>query len=149
GCQFFTGDDAIAGRYWEDVLITGCVLNSSCNAVRLIGPARRLLIHDCLIYGPGRHEHPTSGRRKTLAGLSLQPGAWDATHGDLDDVNVSRIPMRNVAVPFFFMLKRGNHGGRITVSQVAATGVYLTASSVESWSGAPFERVVFRDVTIE
>jgi hypothetical protein len=149
GCQFFTGDDAIAGRYWERVLITGCVLNSSCNAVRLIGPARDLIVHDCLIFGPGRHAQPTSERRKTLAGISLQPGAWDATEGDLDDVLLSQITMRNVAVPFFFMLRKGNKGGNITVSHVHATGVHLGASSVESWADSPFERVVFRDVSIE
>jgi hypothetical protein len=149
GCQFFTGDDAIAGRYWEDVIVTDCILNSSCNAVRVIGPAKNLIIHGCLIFGPGRYEHPTSKRKKTLAGISLQPGAWDGTQGDLDDVLLSQITMRNVAVPFFFMLKKGNKGGRITVSQVHATGVYLGASSVESWAEAPFERVVFRDVSIE
>jgi polygalacturonase len=148
-CQFFTGDDAIAGRYWEDVLITGCVLNSSCNAVRLIGPAKHLTIHDCLIYGPGKYEHRSGGRRNSLAGLSLQPGAWDATQGELDDVLISDITMRNVAVPFFFLLKPGNQGGRLTVERVSATGVYLTASSIESWAKAPFERVTFRDVSIE
>jgi hypothetical protein len=149
GCQLFTGDDAIAGRYWEDTLISNCILNSSCNAVRLIGPAKRLIIHDCLIYGPGLYEHRTSGRRKTLAGISLQPGAWDATEGDLDDVLVSDITMRNPSAPFFMMLKPGNRGGRITVERVNATGVYLTASSIESWAKTPFERVVFRDVSIE
>jgi hypothetical protein len=149
GCQFHTGDDAIAGRYWEDTLISNCILNSSCNAVRLIGPAKRLIIHDCLIYGPGHYEHRSSGRRKTLAGVSLQPGAWDATEGDLDDVLVSDITMRNVSAPFLIMLKPGNRGGRITVSRVNATGVYQTASSIESWARTPFERVVFRDVNIE
>jgi hypothetical protein len=148
-CQFFTGDDAIAGRYWEDVLITGCVLNSSCNAVRLIGPAKHLIIHDCLIYGPGRYEHRTGGRRHSLAGLSLQPGAWDATQGELDDVLISDITMRNVAVPFFFLIKPGNQGGRLTVERVSATGAYLTASSIESWAKTPFESVTFRDVSIE
>jgi hypothetical protein len=149
GCEFFTGDDAVAGRYWEDVLITGCVLNASCNAVRLIGPAKHLLIHGCLLYGPGRYEHRSSGRRKTLAGLSLQPGAWDATEGDLDDVLISDVTMHNVAAPFLFLLKPGNRGRRITVTRVNATGVYLTASSVESWAKTPFERVIFRDVSIE
>jgi hypothetical protein len=124
-------------------------LNSSCNAVRLIGPARNLIVHGCLIFGPGRHAHSTGGGRKSLAGISLQPGAWDATQGDLDNVLISQITMRNVAVPFFFMLKKGNKAGRITVSQVHATGVYLGASSVESWAETPFERVVFRDVSIE
>jgi outer membrane lipoprotein-sorting protein len=149
GCQFYTGDDCIAGRYWEDVLITGCVFNSSCNGVRLIGPAKHLIIHDCLIFGPGRFPHTTSDRRNMLAGLSLQPGAWDATEGEMDDVLISDITMRNVAAPFYFLLKRGNQGGHISVNRVNATGVYLAASSIESWSQTPFEQVTFRDVSIE
>ena len=45
-CQFYTGDDSIAGRYWENTLIAGCLINSSCNGIRLIGPARHLMISD-------------------------------------------------------------------------------------------------------
>jgi hypothetical protein len=149
GCQLFTGDDAIAGRYWENTLITGCVLNSSCNAIRLIGPARHLIIQDCLIYGPGAQPHRTSNRTGTLAGVNLQPGAWDATQGDLDDVLISDVTLHNVAAPFHFSLKPGNQAGTIQVNRVTATGVTLAASSVESWASAPFARVVFRDVTLE
>jgi hypothetical protein len=149
GCQLFTGDDAIAGRYWDNVLITGCVLNSSCNAVRLIGPATRLTIHDCLIYGPGVYPHRTSGRFNALAGLNLQPGAWDATAGSLDEVVLSDLTMHNVATPFHFSLKPGNTAGRITVSRVSATGVYRAAASIESWAETPFTNVVFRNVDVE
>ena len=76
GCQFFTGDDCIAGWYWEDTLIADCVINSSCNGIRLIGPAKNLVIHDCLFYGPGKFEHRSSRekmRRNMLAGLCLSP----------------------------------------------------------------------------
>jgi hypothetical protein len=52
-------------------------------------------------------------------------------------------------VPFLFLLKPGNQGGRIMVSRVNATGIYLTASSVESWAQTAFERVTFQDVSIE
>jgi polygalacturonase len=38
GCQFYTGDDAIAGRYWNNTVIKDCLINSSCNGIRLIGP---------------------------------------------------------------------------------------------------------------
>jgi len=146
-CQMYTGDDAIAGRYWEDVLIAGCVLNSSCNCVRLIGPAKRLIIHDCLLYGPGLHPHRTSNRTNALAGLNLQPGAWDRTEGALDDVLISDISMHRVATPFHFTLKPGNTAGRIDVRRVTADGVH--ASSVESWAEEPFGRVTFRDVDLE
>lgn len=149
GCQFFTGDDAIAGRYWENVLISDCIVNSSCNGVRLIGPATHLIIHDCLFYGPGIHPHRTSDRHNMLAGINLQPGAWDATKGNLDDVLISDVTMHNVSTPFHFSLKPGNTAGSIVVSQVTATGVYRAAASVESWAKMPFKNVVFRDVTIE
>jgi len=149
GCRFFTGDDAIAGRYWENVLINSCIVNSSCNGIRLIGPAEHLTIQDCLFYGPGVHPHRTSKRHNMLAGINLQPGAWDPTEGSLDDVLISDITMKNVATPFHFTLKRGNTAGSITVSRVTATGVYRAASSVESWAGNPFTNVVFRDVSIQ
>lgn len=149
GCQFYTGDDAIAGRYWENVLISDCIVNSSCNGLRLIGPATHLIIRDCLFYGPGVHPHRTSDRHNMLAGINLQPGAWDTTKGALDDVLISDITMHNVSTPFHFTLKAGNTAGRVTVGRVTATGVYRAAASVESWAETPFADVVFRDVNIE
>jgi hypothetical protein len=149
GCQFFTGDDSIAGRYWDNTLISDCIVNSSCNGIRLIGPATHLIIHDCLFYGPGVHPHRTSNRYNMLAGINLQPGGWDATKGALDDVMISDVTMHNVATPFFFTLKPGNTAGNIIVDRACATGVYRAASSVESWAETRFTNVVFRDVTIE
>jgi polygalacturonase len=149
GCQFFTGDDSIAGRYWENTLISDCIINSSCNGIRLIGPASGLIIHDCLFYGPGIRPHRTSNRYNMLAGLNLQPGAWDATKGSLDNVLISDITMHNVSTPFHFSLKPGNTAENITVNRVSATGVYRAASSVESWTKTAFKKVTFRDITIE
>jgi len=149
GCRFYTGDDCIAGRYWENVVISDCIINSSCNGIRLIGPATQLTIRDCLFYGPGVHPHRTSNRHNMLAGINLQPGAWDATRGDLDAVQISDITMHDVATPFHFSLKPGNRAGRVTVSRVVARGVYRAACSVESWAETPFADVVFRDVSVE
>jgi hypothetical protein len=149
GCQFFTGDDSIAGRYWENVLITDCIVNSSCNGVRLIGPAAHLTIHNCLFYGPGVHPHRTSNRHNMLSGIILQPGSWDATEGSLDDVLISDVTMKNVASPATIWLKPGNTGGRVTIARMTATGVYRAPCSVESWTDAPFTTAVFRDVNIE
>jgi hypothetical protein len=149
GCRFYTGDDSIAGRYWENVVISDCLINSSCNGIRLIGPATHLIVRDCLFYGPGVEPHRTSNRYNMLAGINLQPGAWDKTVGDLDDVLISDITMTKVTTPFHFMMKAGNTAGRITVTRATATGVYRAACSVESWSEAPFRNVTFRDVDIE
>ena len=149
GCRFYTGDDSIAGRYWENTLISDCIVNSSCNGIRLIGPTTHLTIHDCLFYGPGLQPHRTSNRYNMLAGINLQPGSWDPTQGELDDVLISDVTMKNVATPFHFLIKSGNTAGRILVSRVNATGVYRAACSVESWADAPFKDVTFRDVSVE
>ncbi len=149
GCRISTGDDAIAGRYWENTLIRGCALNSSCNGIRLIGPAKGLIIHDCLFYGPGRFPHRSSGRTKMLAGIILQPGAWDRTTGRLDDVLISDVTMRNVQSPLQLWLKPGNAAGRVTVERLSATGVYEAAISAESWGESRIERLVLRDVSVE
>ncbi|MBM4024602.1 MAG: glycoside hydrolase [Planctomycetes bacterium] len=149
GCRFYTGDDAIAGRYWENVVISDCIVNSSCNGIRLIGPATHLIIRACLFYGPGVHPHRTSNRSNMLAGINLQPGAWDKTTGDLDNVLISDITMQNVSTPFHFMMRPGNTANRILVTRVTAAGVYRAACSVESWAETPFRNVTFRNVDIE
>lgn len=148
-CQFFTGDDCIAGRYWENVVIKNCVINSSCNGIRVIGPAENLIVQDCLFYGPGLHPHRTSKRTKMLAGIILQPGAWDSTEGRLDQVLISNNTMRDVATPLEASLNPGNTAGEIVVERLSATGVHRAACSVESWTNEPIERFVLRGASIE
>src|SRR5581483_1597235 len=83
-CQFFTGDDCVAGWYWQDTLIDHCVMNSASNGVRLFGPAKHLILHDCLFFGPGRYEWRTSGllhHKNMAAGVCIQPSAWAPTEG--------------------------------------------------------------------
>jgi polygalacturonase len=152
GCQFFTGDDAIAGRYWNNTIIQDCLINSSCNGIRLIGPATRLTIANNLFRGPGEQPHRTSGasrRTNMLSGIILQPGAWDATRGPLDDVLVANNVMQQVASPVTIWTKPGNTIGKVTVSGLTATGVYRSALSVESWADEPVTNVVFRNAQIE
>lgn len=152
GCQFYTGDDAIAGRYWDNTVIADCLVNSSCNGLRLIGPARRLTVNRCLFQGPGEQPHRTSGeRRRTnmLSGIILQPGAWDATQGPLDEVLIADVTMRDVASPITLWTKPGNTVGRVTITGLNATGVYRSAISVESWSDTPITNVVLRNLAVE
>lgn len=152
GCQFFTGDDAIAGRYWNNTVIQDCLINSSCNGIRLIGPATRLTIANNLFRGPGEQPHRTSGamrRTNMLSGIILQPGAWDATRGPLEDVLMANNVMQHVASPVTIWTKPGNTVGRVTVNGLRATDVYRSAISVESWSDTPMTNVVIRDVQAE
>ncbi len=148
-CQFYTGDDSIAGRYWDNTVISGCIVNSSCNGIRLIGPATGLLVNDCLFYGPGQRPHRSSDRTNMLSGIILQPGAWDKTEGPLDNVLLANNTMRDVASPVTVWTKPGNSVGRITVAGLTATGVYRSALSVESWAEAPITNVVIRNASIE
>ena len=150
-CELFTGDDCIAGWYWQDTLIDHCVINSSCNGIRLIGPANKLIVHDCLFYGPGRYEHRTSRekhRTNMLAGLCLQPGAWGSTAGSVDDVHVSDVVMHDVASPLHLSATKENRIGRVTVDRLTATGAYRAAASVESWADEAIERVSLSDVSM-
>jgi Pectate lyase superfamily protein len=150
-CEFSTGDDCIAGWYWQDTLIDRCVINSSCNGIRLIGPANKLIIHDCLFFGPGRYEHRTSRekhRTNMLAGLCLQPGAWGSTEGSVDDVHVSDVVMHDVASPLHLSATKGNRIGRVTVDRLTATGAYRAAASVESWADEAIEHVSLSDVSM-
>ncbi len=152
GCQFYTGDDSIAGRYWDHVVISGCLINSSCNGLRVIGPATHLTVHDCLFVGPGRQPHRTSReqrRTNMLSGIILQPGAWDKTEGLLDDVLIADVTMHNVASPVTLWTKPGNPVGRVTVTGLNATGVYRSAMSAESWADAPITNLVVRNTSIE
>ncbi len=151
-CQFYTGDDAIAGRYWNNTLIQDCLINSSCNGIRLIGPATRLTIAHNVFRGPGEQPHRTSGaqrRTNMLSGIILQPGAWDATRGPLDEVFMADNVMEQVASPITLWIKPGNTANRVTVSGLQATGVYRAAFSAESWTDSPITNVVLRDVHVE
>lgn len=148
-CQFFTGDDSIAGRYWDHTIISGCVINSSCNGIRLIGPATRLIVDRCLFYGPGVQPHRSSARTNMLSGIILQPGAWDRTEGLLDDVLISNNTMHNVASPVTLWTKPGNPVGQVTISGLNATKVYRSAISAESWADAPITNVVLRNAFVE
>jgi polygalacturonase len=151
-CQLYTGDDAIAGRYWENTVITGCEINSSCNGIRLIGPAKNLTINDNLFVGPGRQPHRSSRdqhRTNMLSGIILQPGAWDRTQGPLEGVFVTQNVMKNVASPITIWTKPGNPVDRVTIDGLKATDVYRSAISVESWAEEPINDVKIKNVSVE
>ena len=151
GCQFHTGDDSIAGSGMEDCLIEDCVINSSCNGVRLIGPARRWTLTRCKFIGPGEFPHITGNRYNMLAGLNLQPSAWGSRPGPLEDIRVTDVTMENVLCAFHIVVRPGNTADRLLFERVKATlaGAGQAASSVESWGDKTFSDIVFRDVEIE
>jgi len=84
-----------------------------------------------------------------LAGIILQPGAWDTTRGPLDDVFIANNAMQNVASALVLWTKSDNPVGKVVVSGLWATGVYRSAMSFESWADKPIENVELRDVQVE
>jgi len=148
-CRFETGDDSVAGGYLEDSLMENCTINSSCNGVRLIGPARRWSIRKCVFYGPGKSPHVTQNRHNMLAGILLQPSAWGEQPGPVEDIVISDIRMSEVACAFQIVTKhKSNPIRRIRISRLKATGIYESASSVEAWDEAGLEKVRLESIHI-
>ncbi len=52
-CEFYTGDDCVAGFGNVNTIVRNCVLNSACSAFRFGGT--NALIENCHIYGPCRY----------------------------------------------------------------------------------------------
>lgn len=150
--EFYTGDDAIAGGYWENMTITHCHINSSCNGIRMIMPATDLTIAHCTFQGPGAFPHRTSKeRRRTnmLSAILLQPGGWGNAPGRVDKVSIHDLTIDRVDNPLMFILNEGNECGTIKVKRVKATRIAKSASSVESWKGGTFQHILLRDISIE
>ncbi len=151
-CRFFTGDDCIAGHYIKDGVVEDCLLNSSCNGVRLIGPAQGLSFKRCQFVGPGKFEHRTSDnlqRTNMLAAILLQPSAWTPTPGPLEDVQISDVTIRNVACALHVSIREGNTADRLTFERLTATEVYSSAVSFESWGEKPIGEVTVRQMSVE
>ena len=52
-CEFYTGDDCIAGFGNLNVYVSDCILNSSCSAFRFGGT--NVYVERCHMYGPGKY----------------------------------------------------------------------------------------------
>lgn len=151
-CRFFTGDDCIAGHYIKDGVVENCLLNSSCNGVRLIGPAQGLSFTRCKFLGPGKFEHRTPAnlrRTNMLAAIILQPSAWTPTPGPLEDVHLRDITIHNVACALHVSIREGNTADRLIFERLTATDVYSSAVSLESWADKPIGEVTVRQMKVK
>lgn len=149
-CRFYTGDDAIAGSGLADAVFENCVINSACNGVRLIGPARHWVLRHCHFFGPGRYPHRKQRRTNMLAGILLQPSAWDRRPGPLHDIHVHDVVMEQVQCAFDVNIRADNAGGDLTFERIRATlaGDRQAAAAIQSWSSQPLTNVVLRDIDI-
>lgn len=148
-CQIHTGDDAIAGGYWENMKISRCVLNSSCNGIRMIMPSTDLEVADCNIYGPGQYEHITSHRTRSEHAINLEPGAWGKAPGRMDRIFIRRNKVESVLSPLCVTLGEDNTCGTIVVENLTARDVTRMALSVKSWGTAPTDKVTLKHCDLE
>ena len=151
-CDFYTGDDAIAGGYWENMTITDCYINSSCDGIRIIMPAKELTISHCKFKGPGKYSHRTSKelhRTNMLSAILFQPGGWGDAPGNSEKIHFHDLEMDNLDNPFMFVLSEGNCANNILVENVKATHLNYAALSMESWKGGSYSDVIFRNVSLD
>ena len=145
--RFTTGDDCIAGGWWENFTIRGCRLNSSCNGIRMIMPSERLSIRDCLFEGPGLAPHRTSSStgKPMLYGISLEPGGWGPAPGRLDRISIRGCSFLKTLSPISVTLQDDNSCGEILIENCTALSTWRMALSVKSWGTARTDKVTIRN----
>ncbi len=148
-CTLSTGDDAIAGGYWEKTVIEGCRLNSSCNGIRMIMPSVGVTVSNCDFIGPGRFEHITSHRTNSEAAITIEPGAWGKAPGRLDKICIKDCRVRETLTPLSVTLGEDNTLGTITIERLVARDITRHALSVKSWGTAVSDKVVMRDCDLQ
>lgn len=158
GCDIKTGDDAIAGGYWTDMVIEGCKLNSSCNGLRIIEPCDDVLVKGCDIYGPGVYPHRTRLERPIpdplpaghdlIYGVVIEPGAWGDAPGNVGKVRIEDTNIDNSWAPVAYSMGEDNECGELYMSRVNGTRIRGIAQPVnrqgclKSWSKMVLDQVV-------
>lgn len=148
-CNISTGDDALAGGYWDGAHITDCQLNSSCNGIRMIMPSKNVCVNHCIFKGPGKYVHQTSGRTTTESAINIQPGGWGKASGKLDNIYIQNCNIDNVLSPISVTLAKENTAGRIVIENLKAHDINHMAMSVKSWENSFADHVILKNVDIE
>lgn len=139
-CDIATGDDALAGGYWQGMEIRRCRLNSSCNGLRIIEPSELVRVSDCEIYGPGRFPHRTRLERPItdplpaghdlIYGIVIEPGAWGKAPGRTDGIVIENVSIDNSWAPVAYSMGEDNTCGSLTMKNVAGTHIRGVAQPV-------------------
>ena len=150
-CSFETGDDCIAGGYWENTLITRCYINSTCNGLRIIFPVTNCEISHCRIEGPGHYvqRHIAKLTGKMLAAVIVQPGAWWPATGGVDNLYLHDLDIADLRCAFAANLRMHTWSKSITLERIRAKNIYHSAIQIDSWRGGIYDNVTLRDVEVE
>lgn len=152
GCTFETGDDCIAGGYWEGMTIKDCDINSSCNGIRMIMPSQNVLVTSCRFHGPGKFPHRTSGeqrRTNMLFGISLEPGAWGYAPGNMGGIEIIDNTMDCLSSPISVSIRDGVNADDLTVKGLKATGIYGTLSPIVKWNDNGFRSICTDKIDVD
>ena len=146
-CSFQTGDDSIAGGYWENMLIENCSINSSCNGIRMIMPSEGLEVRDCQFQGPGVYPHRTSGearRTNMLFGIVLEPGAWGPASGEARNIYLHNLQMDGMDAAVSTSVREGSIAKDLLLENISATHI-KNASPIVSWNDLGFGQVTVKN----
>ncbi|MBQ6954289.1 MAG: right-handed parallel beta-helix repeat-containing protein [Bacteroidales bacterium] len=149
-CSFQTGDDSIAGGYWENMLIEYCEINSSCNGIRIIMPCDRVIIRNSRFYGPGVYPHRTSGearRNNMLFGVSLEPGAWGKASGTMQHILLQNLTMENLSSPVATSVREGSVAQDLTLKNISASGITGALTPIVCWNDLGFRSITVQNCT--
>lgn len=150
-CTFKTGDDSIAGGYWNNFVIRNCTINSSCNGIRIIMPCQNLEVRSCSFYGPGEYPHRTSGearRCNMLFGISLEPGAWGEASGVMKNIVLKNLSFKCLSAPISTSVREGTVAKDLTVKNLCASALSGNPIPIVSWNDQGFQTIVLKNVSI-
>lgn len=150
-CDISTGDDCIAGAYWTNMRVTRCHLNSSCNGIRLIGPADGFEVGHTDILGPGRYPHRTNGLTlgsHSIYGIVIEPGAWGQMPGDVSGVHLHHLTLSHQYSPIAYSMGADNHCHDLTIENVKATHCEVTLPLNRQDCPRMWDSVTLRNVSI-
>jgi hypothetical protein len=157
-CRLSTGDDSLAGAYWENVTVSNCILNAAANGIRVGG--RNVLISDTIIYGPAKAASGTSLRNVTEAGFQILPngsgtGNKYAAPGPVDNMVLSNITMINTGTPIYVAYSadapysaRNLGVGRIIVNNLTALEAGRTPIYISAPKDNPAKSIILTNVRI-
>ena len=150
-CKFQTGDDSIAGGYWNNMVIAACDINSSCNGIRIIMPCDGVDIRSNAFHGPGVYPHRTSGearRNNMLFGVSLEPGAWGKAQGTMRNIRLRDLSMHGLSSPVATSVREGSVAEDLELKDIHATGITGALTPVVCWNDQGFQKITIEDVVV-
>ena len=126
GCDFRTGDDAIAGNDNRDFIITDCRINTSCNGFRM--GCNNFTVRHCELWGPGEYSHKIQNRNNMLSAFVhfsprdekpvLQSGNWK-----IEDITVKNVDHFFIYNFMDGLWQTGQPFTSVTFSEIRASGI--------------------------